>query len=74
MGFTDKDRTIQAQTATDVAWIKKEHGRRLIELEETDKVLHHRINKVRNMFGSIVATAGAAITGLWGYLKLTKGG
>ena len=70
MGFTDDDRTIQAQTATDVAWIKREHGRRLKELEKEDKILHHRINKVRNLFGGITAAASASVTGVIAWFKL----
>ena len=70
MGFTDKDRNLLSQTATDTAWIKKEHGRRLAELEAEDKLLHHRINKVRNLFGGITAAAGTAMTGIIAYFKL----
>ena len=69
MGFTDADRTIQTQTANDVKWIKTEHGRRLKELEKEDKVLHHRVNDVRQLFGGITAVAGAVITGVVGYFK-----
>ncbi len=74
MGFEDKDRELLSQTANDTAWIKKEHGRRLKELEGEDKVLHHRINKVRNLFGGITATASAAIAGVIAYFKLRGNG
>ena len=72
MAFTDKDRTMLVKTHTTVKLIKESHERRLENLETEDKVLHHRINKVRNLFGGITAAASAAITGIYGYFKLTK--
>ena len=74
MAFTDKDRTTLVKTHTTVKLIKESHERRLENLEKEDKILHHRINKVRDLFGGIMAAAGAAITGIIGYFKLTKGG
>ncbi len=73
-GFTTKDRNMLIKTHTTVTLIREEHGRRLKELEKEDKALHHRINKVRNLFGGITATAGAVVAGIIGYFKLTKGG
>ncbi len=69
MGFTIKDRNMLIETNT----VVKTYEKRLDNLEEEDKLLHHRINKVRNLFGGITATASAAITGIFGYFKF-KGG
>ncbi len=69
MGFTDKDRNMLIKTHTTVGMIQKSHEKRLDNLEEEDKVLHHRINVVRNLFGGITAAASAAIAGVVGYFK-----
>ncbi len=76
MSFTDKDREKLIQVHTDVQWIKEEHGRRLNELEDEDGTLHHKINKVRNLYiGITAALSGLSAAGgaLLAYLK-TKGG
>ena len=72
-GFTTKDRNMLIKTHTTVTLIREEHGRRLEELETETKVIHHRINVVRNLFGGIIAAASAAVTGTIGYFKF-KGG
>ena len=69
MGFTDQDRNMLVKTHTTVTLIREEHGRRLEELEKEDKVLHHRVNDVRKLFGGITVVAGAVITGITGYFK-----
>ena len=69
MGFTDQDRNMLVKTHTTVTLIREEHGRRLEELEKEDKVLRHRVNDVRKLFGGITAMAGAIITGVVGYFK-----
>ena len=73
MGFEPKDRELLIQTSNDVGWIKQEHGRRLEELEKEDKILHHRINKVRNLFGGITTIASTIVAGIVAYFKLIKG-
>ncbi len=84
MGFTDADRTIQTQTATDVAWIKDEHGRRLEELEKEDDKLHSRITEGRQetdkringikLFSTGAVFVGSAAGSFLAFLKTLKGG
>ena len=67
MAFTEKDRIRSIQTQTDVGWIKETHERRLAALEEEDKVLHHRVNVVRNTFTGIssIMTAAGLVLAAW---------
>ena len=69
MAFTETDRTMLVKTHTDVGWIKETHEKRLADLEAEDKLLHHRINVVRNLFTGI----SGAIGGLIAYFKLNGG-
>lgn len=69
MGFEEKDRRRQIRTQTDVAWIKETHERRLKALEDEDKVLHHRINAVRNTFTGISTTITAVGLGMAAWFK-----
>ena len=69
MGFDTDDRNMLIATHTMV----KVQGEAIKELKEEDKVLHHRINKVRNLFGGITAAASAVVTGIVAYFKITKG-
>lgn len=65
MAFTDKDRETLVETATTVKMMKESHDRRLEALEAEDKVLHHRINKVRNLFigfSTFLSALGGGIT------------
>ena len=70
MAFTEADRIRSIQTQTDVGWIKETHERRLEALEEEDKLLHHRINVVRNLFTGITTTVTVAASGVVAYFKL----
>ena len=69
MPFTEEDRTMLVKTYTDVGWIKETHERRLEALEEEGKLLHHRINVVRNLFTGITSTVTATAIGLSAWLK-----
>ena len=69
MAFTEADRIRSIQTQTDVGWIKETHERRLEALEEEDKLLHQRINIVRNLFTGITTTVTATAFGLAAWLK-----
>lgn len=74
MAFTDKDREKLTKVHTDVAWIKKEHGRRLDELESEDKTLHHRINKVTKIYVGASAGLAALASGITAWFKTQIGG
>ncbi len=74
MAFTDKDREKLTQVHTDTQWIKKEHGKRLDNLEAEDKVLHHRVNKVRNLFIGLSSGLFAGAGALTAWLKSQTGG
>lgn len=69
MPFTDLDREKLVQVHTDVAWIKSEHGQRLDNLESEDKILHHRINKVRNIYIGATAALTALAGGITAWVK-----
>ena len=70
MAFTEADRIRSIQTQTDVGWIKETHERRLEALEEEDKLLHHRINVIRNLFTRITTTVTVAASGIAAYFKI----
>lgn len=74
MGFEDKDREKLVQVHTDVAWIKKEYGQRLDNLEAEDKLLHHRINKIRNLYIGASAGIGIIAGAIGNWLKSQTGG
>lgn len=69
MAFTEKDRTMLVKTHTDVGWIKTTHEKRLQDLEDEDKILHHRINAVRNLFTGVSTTITAAGAGLVAWMR-----
>lgn len=74
MGFLEKDRDMIIKTHTDVAWIKKEYSKRLDNLEKEDKLLHHRINKNRNLFIGLSAGLSTISAGVTAWLKSLTGG
>lgn len=74
MPFTDKDRETLTKVHTDVGWIKVEHGKRLDNLEKEDKVIHHRINKVRNIYIGASAALAALGGGIVAWFKTQTGG
>ncbi len=74
MAFTDKDRENLTTVCNDVKWIKKEHSQRLKDLEDEDKVLHHRINKVRNIYVGASAGIGVISGAIGFWVKSLKGG
>ena len=69
MTFSPKDRTRMIKTQNDVGWIKETHERRLVALEQEDKLLHHRINAVRNTFTGISTTITAVGVALAAWMK-----
>lgn len=74
MAFTDKDREKLTRVHTDVTWIKNAHGQRLDNLEAEDKTLHHRINKVRNIYVGASAGIGIIAGAIGGFFKSITGG
>lgn len=74
MAFTDKDRETLAQVRVDIVWIKEEHGKRLEKLETEDKVLHARINRVRNLYMGASAGIGVIAGAIAIWIKSNFGG
>ena len=74
MPFTDKDRENLTTVCNDVKWIKKSHEQRLKDLEDEDRVLHHRINKVRNIYVGASAGIGIIAGAIGGFFKSLTGG
>ena len=58
MAFTTDDRNMLIETNT----LVKEYGKDIEKNEIEIKVLHHRINKVRNLFTAITAGFGGIAT------------
>jgi len=54
--------------------MKEEHDRRIEALEKEDKVLHHRINVVRNIYIGVSAGIAAISSGLTAWFKSSSGG
>jgi len=74
MAFTDKDRENLTTVCNDVKWLKTSHEQRLKNLEDEDKVLHHRINKVRNIYIGVSAGIAAVSSGITAWIKSNLGG
>ncbi len=74
MAFTDKDREMLVKTHTTVKMMKESHERRLKDLEDEDKLLHHRINKVTKIYVGASAALAALAGAVTAWFKTQTGG